>query len=71
MKISKIQIISALTWIATIIGCSYMSSGFENSADIRNILITGASVHFLLLSAFAKKVSKTRNVKEKLKDLNH
>jgi len=63
MKISKIQIVSALTWVATMIGCSYMLRGFENSADIINILIAGATIHFLLLSELAKKLSKTRKIK--------
>jgi len=71
MKISKIQIISALTWGAAIMGCAYMLRGFENSADIINIIIAGATVHFLFLSELARQFSKTNKNKEKLKGSNH
>jgi len=64
MKISKIQIVSAVTWVATIISCSYILRGFENSQDIINVLIAGATIHFLLLSELANKLSKRKKIKD-------
>lgn len=71
MRINKIQIVNALTWAGTMVGCGYMLRGFENSVDIINILFTSAIIHFLLLSEIAQKFSKTRKINQKSKGSNH
>jgi len=46
-----IQIVSALTWAAVIVGCSYVLKDTGSNEQISSILIAGASTHILLLSS--------------------
>ncbi|MDN5202696.1 hypothetical protein QQ008_15005 [Fulvivirgaceae bacterium BMA10] len=45
------QIVSALTWAVVIVGCSHQLEGTGGYEQIFNILIVGASTHFLLISS--------------------
>ena len=64
----KIQIISALTWAAVMIASSLVVRDTQSNDYMFNILLVGATMHFLLLSkpnAYAKKACeeevKTKN----------
>ncbi len=48
--LSNPQILSALIWAVTIIGCSYVS----DRSTISTILITAAGFHVVLMTQFAK-----------------
>jgi len=54
-KFVKTQIISALTWVAVILASSFVLQGTSHVAPILNILLAGATTHFLLLSSMAAK----------------
>lgn len=62
MKTSKIQLVSALTWAAVILLCSYFSRGSENTAQIFNILIGGAVIHIIWLAELPRKRSNEKTI---------
>jgi len=47
--IGGLIIASAIIWGAVIIGCSFALKGTECYSEIQNILIGGASAHFILI----------------------
>lgn len=62
--IIKIQVVSAITWAAALVACSYVVKDFGKNEAIFNILLAGATTHILVLSQLStKKYNHIKNCK--------